>query len=248
LAGIIAALWIGGQRYSARGGIKRELYDVAIFAIPSGIIGGRLYHVITTPELYFGSHGHLINAFKIWNGGMGIWGAIALGALSVYSYFKSQPMSLSFAQCADALAPGLLVAQAIGRLGNWFNGELFGKPSGLPWAVEIPVADRPANLTGFATFTPTFLYELVWCLFCAVLLLRLPIFRKANALKTGSTFLAYIALYSFGRIWIEALRVDDAHHLFGIRLNDWVAGFAFALSAGIFIYREFLSRAGKKRG
>jgi len=242
LVGILAALWIGVRRYRSHGGIGSEIYDVAVFAIPAGVIGGRLYHVITTPELYFGRDGHFANAFKLWNGGMGIWGAIALGAGVVYWYFRKHQMSLSFWQCADALAPGLLVAQGIGRLGNWCNAELFGKPSTLPWALEIPVNKRPAGYELFQTFTPTFLYELIWCFFCALLLTTLPIFKR---LRAGNLFLMYIALYCFGRIWIEALRIDDAHHFLGIRLNDWVAGIGFCASLAEVFYRErSMNKAG----
>ena len=245
LLGIFVALWIGRKRYQAAGGIPSELYDIAVFAIPAGVIGGRLYHVITTPELYFGRSGHLSDAFKIWNGGMGIWGAIALGGLAVSAYFATHQMSLSFWQCADALAPGLLVAQAIGRLGNWFNAELFGRPSSLPWALKIPLGKRPVGYEAYATFTPTFLYELLWCLLCAIVIMRAPIMKR---LVYGNTFLAYVALYSLGRIWIEALRIDDSHHLLGIRLNDWVASCGLLVSLALIVHRERSANRGENLG
>ena len=216
------------------GGITSELYDLAIYVIPAGVIGGRLYHVLTTPELYFGSHGHPLNAFKIWEGGMGIWGAVAIGTLVAYLYFHHTERSISFALALDALAPGILVAQAIGRWGNWFNRELFGSPTTLPWALKIPVANRPSGYENFSTFHPTFLYESLWCLLSAGLILFLPRIRK---LAAGNTFLVYIVLYCLGRIWIEALRIDSAHVIWGLRLNIWVA----ALSGGVsllFIFRR----------
>ncbi len=220
LLGIISAFAISSVRWRKSGGITSELYDLAIYVIPAGIIGGRIYHVLTTPELYFGSQGHLANAFKIWEGGMGIWGAVALGVLVAYLYFQRRDRTITFALALDAVAPGILVAQAIGRWGNWFNHELFGGPTSLPWALKIPFADRPLGYERFATFQPTFLYESLWCLFCAGLILLLPRFRS---LQPGNTFLLYIFLYCAGRIWIEALRIDRAHLLWGIRINVWVA-------------------------
>jgi prolipoprotein diacylglyceryl transferase len=242
LLGIVVALRIGIGRYRAAGGLSAELFDLAIYVIPAGIIGGRLYHVITTPELYFGghffrgSHGRLADAFKIWEGGMGIWGAVGLGVLTAFIYYRIRPRSLDFANTLDALAPGLLVAQAIGRLGNWFNGELFGGPTTVPWALSIPVNKRPGGYESFSTFHPTFLYEALWCLFVALLLVRLPWIK---VLKPGGIFLAYVASYSLGRIWIEALRIDSAHHIFGIRLNDWVASLSLIISL-LFIWRRQL--------
>lgn len=238
LLGIAVAIAVGKSRYKKLGGSPSEVYDLAIFVIPAGIIGGRLYHVITTPELYFGRSGNFSNAFRIWNGGMGIWGAVALGTLVSYIFFKVRPRSLGFAQFADAIAPGLLFAQAIGRCGNWFNGELFGQPSTLPWALSIPLRDRPAGFEQFATFTPTFLYEALWCLASGFLLLGLPALKK---LRAGNTFLLYIATYCAGRIWIEALRIDDAHHFLGIRLNDWVAGAGFLASVVGLTMRSLIS-------
>lgn len=235
LLGIIAAIVIGRVRWKKSGGIVSELYDLAIYVIPAGIVGGRIYHVVTTPELYFGVHGKLSNAFKIWEGGMGIWGAVAVGALVTYFYFKFEVRSITFAQAIDALAPGLLVAQAIGRWGNWFNGELFGRPSTLPWALRIPLRDRPVGFEKFSTFQPTFLYESLWCLVCALIILFLPAVRK---LKPGNTFLLYIAMYCAGRTWIEALRIDRAHRILGSRLNVWVALFCGLVSIFIIVKRQ----------
>jgi len=235
LLGIGVAVWYGSKRWERLGGQSNDIADIAIMVVPIGIIGGRLYHVITTPELYFGANGHFINAFKIWNGGLGIWGAVALGALaSLYAHrrlAKKRPDLPSYGALADALAPGLVLAQAIGRWGNWFNGELFGRPTTLPWGLEIPVDLRPPGYAGYATFHPTFLYESIWCVGVAVALIYA---ERRWKLVHGQVFLLYIALYTVGRAWIEALRIDDAHHIFGLRLNDWVSLFVFLGAAWAF--------------
>jgi prolipoprotein diacylglyceryl transferase len=241
LAGVSAAITIGRSRYSRSGGNPDEITDVAIFAIPAGIIGGRIYHVITSPERYFGSNGHPFDAVKIWDGGMGIWGAIALGTLVAYLIFRSRERSLTFGQFADALAPGLLIAQAIGRLGNWFNGELFGGPTQLPWGLQIPSDHRPAGFESYATFHPTFLYEGLWSLICAVALIALT---KRWHTQTGNLFLAYIALYCLGRSGIEYLRIDPAQQIFGLRLNEWVSLLGLILSS----FTIFLRHQKYERG
>ena len=235
LIGIIAALVIGSHRWRKAKGDPSELLEMAIYVIPAGVVGGRLYHVLTTPELYFGKGGHPIDALKIWQGGMGIWGAVALGALTTYLLFKIKPRSVTFATAADALAPALLVAQGIGRWGNWFNKELFGSPSTLPWALKIPTAYRPHGFENFATFHPTFLYESIWCILAAAALIFTPQVKK---LRAGSTFLLYVLLYSVGRIWIEALRIDRAHLLLGVRLNVWVALLCAVVSLVAIVRRQ----------
>ena len=220
LAGVIVALIIGRSRYTQMGADPDEITDIAIFAIPAGIVGGRLYHVLTSPQKYFGKDGHPLDAIKIWDGGMGIWGAIALGTLVAYLVFRSHARSASFATFADALAPGLLLAQGIGRIGNWFNGELFGGPTKLPWGLEIPQPLRPPGFESFSTFHPTFLYEALWCFLCAGVLIYLtPRFKT----RPGNIFYAYIALYCLGRSGTEYLRIDAAEHIFGLRLNQWVS-------------------------
>ena len=228
LAGVVVALLVGRSRYGARGGDIQEITDVAIVAIPAGIIGGRLYHVLTSPDRYFGSNGKPLDAFKIWDGGLGIWGAIALGTLASYLVFNRGKRSLTFAVFADSLAPGLLFAQAIGRFGNWFNGELFGRPTHLPWGLSIPLPLRPAGYESFATFHPTFLYEAIWCAASALVLIWVG---EKYPIANGNLFFLYIFIYCLGRSWIEALRIDEAHHLFGLRLNEWVSllGIFFAL-------------------
>ncbi len=240
LLGIIVALLVGSVRWRRGGGIPGELYDLAIYVIPAGIIGGRLYHLLTTPELYFGSHGHLLDAFKIWQGGMGIWGAVAVGTGTAYLYFRRE-RSLGFLQAIDALAPGILLAQAIGRWGNWFNHELFGSPTTLPWALKVPLADRPPGYENFATFHPTFLYESIWCLLCAAIILFSPRIRR---LRPGNTFLLYISLYCLGRLWIEALRIDRAHLIWGVRLNVWVALISLIISSLFIIKGEKFEKSG----
>jgi prolipoprotein diacylglyceryl transferase len=232
LLGIALAIWIGKLRYVRAGGIGNEIYDLAIYVVPAGIIGGRLYHVITTPELYFGNQGNILDAFKIWQGGMGIWGAIALGVLVGYLYFKAKPRSQSFLVALDALAPGIVVAQGIGRWGNWFNAELFGKPTTLPWGLEIPMGNRPAGFENLSTFHPAFLYESLWCLLIALIIVYLPWVR---ALKVGNQFLLYVFLYGIGRLWVESIRIDTAHHIFGLRLNGWVAGIC-VITSGVSLY------------
>ena len=223
LLGIAAAIVISRGRYRRAGGNPDEINQLAAYAIPAGIIGGRAYHVITSPDAYFGANGRPLDAIKIWQGGMGIWGAIALGSLTVWLLIKRGNYSLTFLIVADVLAPGLLIAQAIGRWGNWFNAELFGSPTYLPWGLSIPPSARPDGFQSFATFHPTFLYESLWCLLAALLLLRSGRLQNWITRLPGQTFLAYISLYTLGRLWIEALRIDSAHHLFGVRINIFVA-------------------------
>jgi len=219
LLGVLAALWLGGRRYAAVGGNREDLSEVALIAIPAGIIGGRLYHVITSPDRYFGAGGNPWRAFAVWEGGLGIWGAIALGTLAAFIKFRSRVRATSFALFADALAPALLVAQGIGRFGNWFNGELYGKPTSLPWALKIPLVDRVPGYENFFTFHPTFLYEALWCFLSAAIINRWSSRWKR---RDGEVFLFYILFYTFGRFWMELLRIDNSHRFFGARLNLWV--------------------------
>jgi prolipoprotein diacylglyceryl transferase len=218
IAGVAFAIWLGERRFVARGGRRGVIGDVAVWAVPFGLVGGRLYHVITTPGPYFGEGGDPLSALYIWKGGLGIWGAIALGAVG--TWIAARRAGVPFLAVCDALAPGVVVAQAIGRWGNWFNQELFGKPTDLPWALEIDPQFRPDGLESFATFHPTFLYESLWCLGVAALVVWAD--RRFH-LGYGRVFALYAAAYSVGRAWIEWLRVDDAHRFLDVRLNDWTS-------------------------
>ncbi|MEY3935285.1 MAG: hypothetical protein RI901_715 [Actinomycetota bacterium] len=241
ITGIAAAIWIGRKRYANLGGNPDDVSEVAIWAVPFGIIGGRIYHVITSPSQYFGSNGNPIDALRIWEGGLGIWGAISLGAVGAYLYFRTHKTSLNFRQLLDSLAPGVIVAQAIGRIGNYFNQEVFGKPTELPWGLEIDSVNRPNGFESYSTFHPTFLYELVWCLVVAVLLIKLPGFLKKITARQGDVFALYILGYTAGRVWIETLRIDEANLILGLRLNIWVS-FIVLITACAYLI------ASKRRG
>ncbi len=237
ITGIAVAIWLGDKRLVSVGDaqgmqLKGVVSDIALIAVPAGVIGGRLYHVITTPDQYFGADGDLLAILKIWNGGLGIWGAIALGALgALVSYRRlSKKMQLpSFGTLLDALAPGILFAQAIGRFGNWFNAELFGRPLDTWWGLEIPYQYRPRGFGLFETFHPTFLYEAIWSSLLAIALIKFG--KKWNS---GATFSIYIAGYSLGRFFIESLRIDPAQAISGLRLNQWTSALIFALGLGLF--------------
>jgi prolipoprotein diacylglyceryl transferase len=225
ILGVAAAIWLGNKRYRAFASNSEQsigvVADVAIYAVPAGIIGGRIYHVITSPAQYFGENGKPLDALKIYEGGLGIWGAISLGAVVAWFAYRKRSKNLelpSFRLFLDALAPGILIAQAIGRIGNWFNGELFGRPFSGPWALEIPLSKRPIGYLEFETFHPTFLYETIWCLLVAALLIWLT-----PKLKAGQSFAIYVALYCLGRFGIESLRIDDANEILGLRVNLWTA-------------------------
>jgi prolipoprotein diacylglyceryl transferase len=218
LAGIGLAIWLGDRRWRARGGRPGEVADIAVWAVPFGIVGGRLYHVVSSPDAYFGPGGDPVRALFIWQGGLGIWGAIALGALG--AWIGARRAGLRFVPLADALAPGILLAQAVGRLGNWFNQELYGRPTDLPWGLQIDPEHRPAGLEDVATYHPTFLYELLWNLAGVALLLWAD---RRFRLGHGRVFLAYVVVYTAGRTWIELLRIDPAEQVLGVRLNVWTS-------------------------
>ena len=219
VVGIFVAIRWGQKRWVARGGDAEDIINVAMYAVPSGIIGGRLYHVLTDWQIYFGENGRgAVAALRIWDGGLGIWGAIALGFLG--SWYAAKKYELSIRLLADSLAPGIAVAQAIGRFGNYFNQELFGAPTTVPWALEIDPQFRPDGYEMFQTFHPTFLYESLWCLAVAFALVQL---EKHVGLKNGQVFALYVAFYTLGRVWIEMLRIDTANTILGIRLNVFTA-------------------------
>jgi prolipoprotein diacylglyceryl transferase len=191
--------------------------------------------VITDYQLYFGAGRQPLNALKIWEGGLGVWGAIAFGVLG--GYLVARRRRIAFPAVLDAIAPAILVAQAIGRLGNWFNQELFGRPTTLPWGLEIAPQYRPAGYDQFATFHPTFLYEMLWNLAAAVLLVWLD---RRFRLGHGKVFALYVLLYCGGRFWIEALRIDTVNEIGGFRLNNYTAliGFIVALVWLIWLIRN----------
>ncbi len=222
IIGVFVAVWLGGRRWTERGGNAGTVADIAVWAVPFGLIGGRLYHVITDYQLYFGEGRNWVDAFKIWDGGLGIWGAVALGALGAWIGCRRRGIPLP--AYADAVAPGVALAQAIGRWGNWFNQELYGRATDVPWAVEIDPQHRPIDTPSLATYHPTFLYESLWCVGVAVLVIWAD---RRFKLGHGRAFGLYVAAYTVGRFWIEYMRVDDAHHLAGMRLNNWTSILVF---------------------
>ena len=229
ILGVVVAVWVGDRRWVQRGGSPGMVGDVAVWAVPFGLVGGRIYHVLTDPELYFGEGKSAITALYIWRGGLGIWGAIGLGALG--AYIGCRRNGCRFGAFADALAPGIVLAQAVGRWGNWFNQELYGKPTDLPWGLEIDPAHR-GDYQQYTTFHPTFLYESLWDVGVAVLVIWLD--RKLR-LGYGRAFAVYVMAYTAGRAWIEYLRIDTANHFFGVRLNVWTSVVLFMLAAAYFV-------------
>jgi prolipoprotein diacylglyceryl transferase len=230
IAGIIVAVWMGERRWVARGGRAGDVTEIATWMVPFGILGGRIYHVITTPEPYFGDGGEPLHALYIWEGGLGIWGAIALGGVGAWIGCRRRRIKLP--PFADALAPGIAVAQAIGRLGNYFNQELFGRPTDLPWALEIDAEHRPDGYATVTTYHPTFAYELVWNLGVAALVIWAD---RRFRLGHGRAFALYVAAYTVGRAWIEALRIDPANDILGLRLNLWTCLLVFLGAVTYFV-------------
>jgi prolipoprotein diacylglyceryl transferase len=229
IAGIVAAVVIGERRWVARGGAPGVVTDIAVWAVPFGIVGGRIYHVISSPRPYFGEGGEPLRAFAIWEGGLGIWGAIALGALGAWIGCRRRGVPLP--AFGDSIAPGLLVAQAIGRLGNWFNNELYGGPTDLPWRLRIheweggqAVLGPDGNPVVLGYFHPTFLYELLWNLAAAAFLVWAD---RRWKLGHGRVFALYVAAYCAGRFWIEMMRTDPAETIAGVRLNVFTAAVLF---------------------
>ena len=235
ILGVVVAIWLGERRWVARGGVRGQISDIAIWAVPFGLVGGRLYHVITDPRNYFGEGGEPIKALYVWQGGLGIWGAIALGGVG--AYIGARRMGLRFPPVADALAPGIVIAQAIGRWGNWFNQELYGKPTTLPWGLEIDPQHRESlapQYQQYQTFHPTFLYECGWNLGVAGLVLWAD---RRFRLGHGRAFALYVMGYTAGRGWIEYLRIDavEANDVFGLRLNVWTSIVVFVLATTYFV-------------
>ena len=242
LAGILIAMYITTRRWKRVGGDFNQILDLVLVSLPAGIVGARLYHVITTPEKFFGPQGDFFEIFRIWNGGLGIWGGIFLGALAACAFckYRKYPVGL----LADSAAPAVLIAQGVGRLGNWFNQELYGAPTTLPWGLKLNYAATQAighsercydGLTCPAgtLFHPTFLYEMIWNFVGAALLICFGkvLYKK---LKAGSLFALYVMWYTAGRVWIEALRIDFSHVFLGVRINVWVSIIVFIVGAVCF--------------
>jgi prolipoprotein diacylglyceryl transferase len=215
VVGITLAIIITRRRWRALGGNPDLVSDVAIWAVPIGLVGARIYFDVTTPSDI--PH-HWWGVFAIWSGGLGIWGGIAAGAAA--GIWRVRRSGANAGEFANAIAPALLVAQAVGRIGNYFNQELFGKPTTLPWGLEISLAHRPAGYLGYATFQPTFLYELIWDLALAAALVWLGHHRRV---RPWGLFALYVAGYSAFRIFEETVRIDSSEHFLGLRLNFYVA-------------------------
>ena len=231
LTGIVVATLLADYRLTKRGAAKGTFLDIALWAVPFGILGGRFFHVITHPRDYFYEGADLLAIFRIWEGGLAIYGALMLGAVGVY--IGTRQAGLRFLTVADAVAPGILLAQGIGRIGNYFNNELFGLPTTLPWGLEID-AQNPAYPSGLPeglTFHPTFLYELIWNIVGALALIWL-----GNKLKLqwGKIFALYLVIYSTGRVWIESIRIDPSEIILGLRINVWSA--LIGISVGLIIF------------
>jgi prolipoprotein diacylglyceryl transferase len=233
IVGIVVALVLGDRRWEARGGQRGVIYDIALWAVPFGLIGGRLYHVMTDWRTYFGDDGAgLAGALRIWDGGLGIWGAVALGGVGAWIGCRQHGIPLP--AFGDAIAPGIVLAQAIGRLGNYFNQELYGRPTTLPWGLEI-FERRDADgaldsLNGVSTgqlvgvVHPTFLYELLWNVLIFAALIWID---RRFKIGHGRLFAMYVAGYCLGRFWVELMRSDVATHIAGIRVNSFTSTFVF---------------------
>jgi prolipoprotein diacylglyceryl transferase len=242
ILGIVAAVVITDRRLRARGGPAGVTLDIAVWAVPFGILGARIYHVLTSWQPYFGPGGNPFAVIRIWEGGLGIWGAVAGGAMGALIACRRRRLPL--APLADSAAVGLPVAQAIGRLGNWFNNELYGRATDLPWGLTVHEMDPATGraLTGpdgepivLGTYHPTFLYELVWDLGVAGLVLWAD---RRFRLGRGRAFVLYVMAYTAGRLWIELLRVDPANTVLGLRLNVWTSIIVFLGALAAFVLRR----------
>ncbi len=227
ICGVFAGVWLARRRWAARGGDPEDMVDIAFWAVPAGLIGARLYHVITDWKTYFGSAPdgtwNPVGALQVWNGGLGIPGGIIAGV--AVGVWVAKRKGIRLPTGLDVVAPCLPLAQAIGRLGNWFNQEVFGRPTDLPWGLQIDPRFRPREYPDVATFHPTFLYELLWNL---ALMGALIWIDSKRALRPGRIFVLYIGGYGLGRLWVESLRSDNASLILGIRVNIWTSLLAIA--------------------
>ena len=225
--GVLAAVTFAQHRWAARGGNREDITALAVWAVPAGLIGARIYHVVTDPELY---RGRWLHVFYVWQGGLGIPGGIAAGVLA--GAWVAHRRQLPIPPLLDTVAPALPLAQAIGRWGNWFNQELFGGPTTLPWGLRVDPAHRPPAYANVATFHPTFLYESLWNLALVGVLLLV---ERHMRLRPGRLFVVYVAGYSLGRMWIERLRIDHANTILGLRVNEWVSLVALIASVAFLL-------------
>jgi prolipoprotein diacylglyceryl transferase len=227
---ILAAIGLTRRLWREQGGEPDLVQEVALVGVPAGILGARLYHDITSwntvPHNWWGW-------LAIWEGGLGIWGGIAAGTAA--GIWMLHRRGANIPVFMDAAAPGLLVAQAIGRIGNYFNQELFGAPTNLPWGLQIAPAHRPPGYLAYSTFNPTFLYEMIWDLALAAVLFRLV---RRGSIRAPGVFALYVTGYSAFRIFEELLRVDPAHHILGMRLNFWVASLLTLVGLAWFVYTQ----------
>jgi prolipoprotein diacylglyceryl transferase len=231
LLGIAVAIWVGNVRLTKRGGPSGAALDIALWTVPFGIVGGRIFHVITHPNDYFFAGADPLAILRVWEGGLAIYGALALGAVG--AWFGARASGVKFFSFLDAIAPGVLLAQGIGRLGNYINQELFGLPTDLPWGLEIDFGNQayPRGLPMGVLFHPTFLYEMIWSVVGFFILLTLD--RKYN-LRWGKLFSLYLIYYSIGRIWIESIRIDPSEIILGLRTNIWSAVVTIVLAVAIY--------------
>jgi prolipoprotein diacylglyceryl transferase len=236
LVAIAACIWLTGVRWVRMGGDWDLVLRAAVWGVAAGIVGARAYHDITSwnevPHKWWGP-------FAVWQGGLGVWGGILLGVL-VGSWIVRRS-GASVRLMLDAVAPGLLLAQGIGRIGNWWNQELFGKPTKLPWGLKIDQAHRPIGYIDDATFHPTFLYELIYDVIGVGLLLAVG---KLFRIRPPALFALYVSYYTFGRFFEELLRIDPAHHFAGLRLNAWVSIVVFVCSTSFFVWWQFIRKGG----
>jgi prolipoprotein diacylglyceryl transferase len=227
--GVVAAVAIAQRRWRRAGGDPADIGSLATWAVPAGLVGARAYHVLTDWQRF---RGRWLEVFAIWQGGLGIPGGLVAGVL--VGAWIAHRRGLPVARLLDAVAPAIPVAQAIGRLGNWFNQELFGGPTDLPWGVEIDAGRRPDRFADSETFHPTFLYEALWNLALAGVLIWLG---RRFRLRDGQLFTLYVAGYAVGRLWVEALRIDPASQLLGLRVNIWTSGIAIVCAVVVLVVR-----------
>jgi prolipoprotein diacylglyceryl transferase len=249
LIGIGVAILVGQRRWKARGGDPVVVVDVATWAVPFGVIGGRIYHVITSPSEYFGAGGDPVKALYVWQGGLGIWGAVVLGGVGAWIGCRRSGVKLP--PYADSIAPGIVLAQAIGRWGNWFNNELYGRPTNLPWGLQIhewdsssgeAVRDAAGHPVVQGVYQPFFLYESIWDVITAIVLV---VADRRWKLGHGRVFALYVVVYSAGRGALEPLRIDQADHILGVRLNVWTSIIVF-LGGLTYLYVSARLRPGRE--